>query len=200
MPMLQKVLDLVRLDFAPHHQQPSNGRVALATVVSIIGSLFADALLVVLAQALWPSTKGYAHFQFADYSKLTIIGVIIACAAWPVTTRITSQPRWMFFRMAVLVTLVLWLPDVYILIQGQSAKAVGCCSSCTWRSRWSLTTPWSISRRSARCAARPTGATGRRSASRGDIELPELRSLGERIGFHGRGAIVSVTTRVTVTT
>ena len=123
--MLQKVLDLVRLDFAPYHRQPSNGRVVLATVLSIVGSLLADALLVVIAQALWPSTKGYAHFQVADYSKLTIIGVIIACIAWPVTTRITSQPRWMFFRMAVLVTLVLWLPDVYILIQGQPAKAVG---------------------------------------------------------------------------
>jgi hypothetical protein len=123
--MLQKALDLVHLDFAPNHQQPSNGRVVLATLVSIVGSLLADALLVVLAQALWPSTKGYAHFQFADYSKLTIIGVIIACVAWPVTTRITSRPRWMFFRMAVLVTLVLWLPDVYILIQGQPGNAVG---------------------------------------------------------------------------
>ena len=123
--MLEKVLDLVRLDFAPYHRQPSNGRVVLATVLSIVGSLVADALLVVIAQALWPSTKGYAHFQFADYAKLTIVGVIIACIAWPVTTRITSQPRWMFFRMAVLVTLVLWLPDVYILIQGQPAKAVG---------------------------------------------------------------------------
>ena len=123
--MLEKVLDLVRLDFAPYHRQPSNGRVVLATVLSIVGSLLADALLVVIAQALWPSTKGYAHFQFADYAKLTIVGVIIACIAWPVTTRITSQPRWMFFRMAVLVTLVLWLPDVYILIQGQPSKAVG---------------------------------------------------------------------------
>ena len=123
--MLQKVLDLVRLDFAPYHQQPSNGRVVLATVLSIVGSLVADALLVVIAQALWPSTKGYAHFQFADYAKLTIVGVIIACIAWPVTTRITSQPRWVFVRMAVLVTIVLWLPDVYILIQGQPAKAVG---------------------------------------------------------------------------
>jgi len=53
-----------------------------------------------------------------------VIGVLIACAAWPVTTRITSQPRWMFFRMAVLVTLVLWLPDVYILMKGQPGKAV----------------------------------------------------------------------------
>jgi hypothetical protein len=123
--MLQKALDLIHLDFAPEHAQPSGGRVLLATVVSIVGSLLADALLVVIAQAVFPSTKGYAHFQFADYAKLTVIGVIIACVAWPVTTRITSQPRWMFFRMAILVTLVLWLPDVYILASGQPGKAVG---------------------------------------------------------------------------
>jgi hypothetical protein len=30
----------------------------------------------------------------------------------------------MFFRMAVLVTLVLWLPDVYILVNGQPGRAV----------------------------------------------------------------------------
>jgi hypothetical protein len=122
--MLQKALDLIHLDFAPEHGQPSGVRMALATLVSIIGSLLADALLVVIAQAVFPSTKGYAHFQFADYCKLTVIGVIIACVAWPITTRITSQPRWMFFRMAILVTLVLWLPDVYILVKGQPAKAV----------------------------------------------------------------------------
>jgi len=123
--MLQKALDLIHLDFAPEHGQPTGGRVLCATVVSIAGSLLADALLVVIAQAVFPSTKGYAHFQFADYAKLTVIGVIIACVAWPVTTRITSQPRWMFFRMAILVTLVLWLPDFYILASGQPGKAVG---------------------------------------------------------------------------
>jgi len=122
--MLETAMSLVHLDFAPNHRQPSGGRVMLATVVSIAGSLLADALLVVIAQAIFHSTKGYPHFQFADYAKLTIIGVLIACAAWPITTRITSQPRWMFFRMAVLVTLVLWLPDVYLLIKGQPGKAV----------------------------------------------------------------------------
>lgn len=122
--MLQKALDLIHLDFAPDHEHPSAGRLVLATVVSIVGSLVVDALLVVIAQAVFPSTKGYAHFQFGDYSKLTVIGVIIACVAWPITTRITSQPRWMFFRMAILVTLVLWLPDVYILVNGQPGKAV----------------------------------------------------------------------------
>jgi len=122
--MLSKAMSLVRLDFAPDHEQPSGGRVALATVASIIGSLLADAVLVVVAQAVFPSTKGYVHFQFGDYAKLTVIGVLIACVAWPVTTRITSQPRWMFLRMAILVTLVLWLPDVYILMKGQPVKAV----------------------------------------------------------------------------
>ena len=49
---------------------------------------------------------------------------MIACVAWPVVTRITSEPRWLFFRMAIAVTLVLWLPDLYILASGQSAEAV----------------------------------------------------------------------------
>jgi hypothetical protein len=122
--MLQQALNFIHLDFAPNHEQPPGLRVVLATLVSIAGSLVADALLVVIAQAAVPATRGYAHFQFADYSKLTVIGVIIACVAWPVTTRITSRPRWMFLWMAIAVTLVLWLPDVYILVNGQPAKAV----------------------------------------------------------------------------
>ncbi|MBO0820704.1 MAG: hypothetical protein J2P26_07625 [Nocardiopsaceae bacterium] len=123
--MLKKAASLVYLDFAPEHRQPSAARVLLATAVAIAGSLVADALIVVIAEAIFPGTKGYQHFQFGDYAKLTIIGVIIACAAWPVTTRITSRPRWLFAWMAVAVTVVLWLPDVYILTQGQPGNAVG---------------------------------------------------------------------------
>jgi hypothetical protein len=43
---------------------------------------------------------------------------VIACLAWPIVTRISSSPRWLFAWMAVLVTLVLWLPDLYILVRG----------------------------------------------------------------------------------
>jgi hypothetical protein len=50
--------------------------------------------------------------------------VLIACAAWPVVARISSAPRWLFFRLAIAVTLVLLLPDVYIWHQGQPAQAV----------------------------------------------------------------------------
>ena len=99
-------------------------RLVLATIAAVAGSLAADALLVIIAQAAFPGTKGYAHFQFSDYAKLTVIGVIIACVAWPVVTRISSDPRWLFLRMAVLVTLVLWLPDAYILYRGQPGDAV----------------------------------------------------------------------------
>jgi hypothetical protein len=123
-PLAERALALVHLDFAPAHRQPSFARVLTATAASIAGSLLADAALVAIGTAVFPATKGYGHFQFQDYAKLTVIGVVIACVAWPVVTRITSQPRWMFLRMAILVTLVLWLPDLYILARGQPARAV----------------------------------------------------------------------------
>jgi hypothetical protein len=123
-PSLERALGLVRVDFAPARPQPSAARVVIASVLSIAGSLAADAVLVVIGTAIFPATKGYVHFQFSDYAKLTVIGVVIACLAWPVVTRITSEPRWLFFRMAIAVTLVLWLPDLYILANGQPPKAV----------------------------------------------------------------------------
>lgn len=122
--ILIRFLDLVKVDFAPTHRQPSGARVVLATFVSLVGSLVVDAALVAISEAAFPSTKGYGHFQFSDYSKLTIIGVLIACVAWPIVTRISSAPRWLFFRLAIVVTLVLFLPDLYILKQGQPPKAV----------------------------------------------------------------------------
>jgi hypothetical protein len=122
--MLNQLASLARVDFSPPHRQPSAGRVLLATIASIAGSLAADAILVVIGKAIFPSIKDFAHFQFSDYSKLTVVGVIIACVAWPIVTRISSAPRWLFFRLAILVTLVLLLPDLYILHTGEPAKGV----------------------------------------------------------------------------
>jgi hypothetical protein len=119
-----RALAWVRIDLSPPHRQPEWWRVFLATVLSLAGSLAVDALLVFIGTRVFPSTKGYVHFQFHDYAKLTVLGVLIACAAWPVVTRISSAPRWLFFRMAIAVTIVLLLPDVYIWHQGQPAKAV----------------------------------------------------------------------------
>ena len=122
--MVNQLASLVRVDFAPRHRPPSAGRLAAATILSIAGSLAADALLVLIGEAVFPGTKGFVHFQFPDYAKLTVVGVIIACAGWLIVTRISSAPRWLFFRLAILVTVVLWLPDLYILYQGEPAQAV----------------------------------------------------------------------------
>jgi hypothetical protein len=122
--VVEKILAVVHIDFRPRDRPPSAVRVVLATAASIAGSLIADAILVALGTAVFPSTKGYVHFQFDDYGRLTIGGVVVACVAWPIVTRITSTPRWLFFRMAVAVTLFLWLPDLYILAKGQPLQAV----------------------------------------------------------------------------
>jgi uncharacterized protein with PQ loop repeat len=123
-PSLERSLSLVRVDFTPAHRQPSAVRVIAATAASIAGSLAADAILVVIGTAVFPATKHYVHFRFSDYAKLTIIGVLIASVAWPIVTRISPSPRWLFLRLAILVTLFLWLPDLYILYRGQPARAV----------------------------------------------------------------------------
>jgi hypothetical protein len=117
-------MSALHLDFKSPHREPSVVRLLVATVLSVGLSLAADLALVAVGTWLFPSTKGYGHFQFHDYAKLTIIGVIIACAAWPAVTRVSSAPRWLFFRLAIAVTVVLLLPDVYILHQGQPARAV----------------------------------------------------------------------------
>lgn len=122
--VIDRVLTLSKVDFAPKHRQPKWGRVALATVLAIGLSLAACAALVVLGEHLWPATKGFVHFRFSDYAKLTTLGVLIAGAGWPVVTRITSVPRWLFFRLAILVTLALWLPDVWIWLKGEPVHGV----------------------------------------------------------------------------
>jgi hypothetical protein len=116
--------NVLKLDLAPGHEQPKPNRLVLASCLALGGSLLADALLVVIGTAIFPATKGYVHFHFADYGKLTAIGVVGACAAWPIATRLTSTPRGLFLRLAVVVTLVLFLPDLYILQQGQRPDAV----------------------------------------------------------------------------
>jgi Family of unknown function (DUF6069) len=121
---LQDALRLVRVDLAPRHRQPSVFMVAVATVASLVGSLLVDAALVAIGTAVFPSTKGFVHFRFSDYAKLTVIGVVVACIAWPIVTRISSAPRWLYLRLAVVVTLILLVPDVWILLHGEPANAV----------------------------------------------------------------------------
>ena len=112
------------LIFPPPTGSPRRARVATATIVAVVASLLADAALVAIGTAVFPSTHGYVHFAFADYARLTVLGVVVACLAWPVVTRVSSAPRWLYLRLAVAVTLILWIPDLWILAKGQPPEAV----------------------------------------------------------------------------
>ena len=122
--MLNDAATRVKLDFQPRSPQPSVWRLLLAGLAAAVGSLVGDAIVVAIGEAMFPATQGYSHFQFSDYARLTLIGVIIASAAWPIVTRVTSAPRWLFSRLAILVTAVLWLPDIYLLYKGEPTEAV----------------------------------------------------------------------------
>jgi hypothetical protein len=120
-----QALTWARVDLEPQHKQPSAIMVVVATVAALVGSLAADAALVAIGTALIPSIKGFVHFQFSDYARLTVIGVVFACIGWPIVTRISWSPRWLYLRLAVAVTIVLLAPDIWILLRGEPAKAVG---------------------------------------------------------------------------
>lgn len=117
-------LRLVRFDPRPAHRQPSTVRLVVATGVAIVLCILADWVIARITVAAAPGTSGYPHFQVADYAKLTIVGIIGAAISWPVVTRLCAAPRWLYLRLAVLVTAVLLLPDLYIYLQGQPGAAV----------------------------------------------------------------------------
>jgi len=146
------------------------------------GSLISDAILVALGKWIFPPTQNFSHFQFSDYAKLTIVGVTIACIAWPVVTG--SLPAALAVpAAAVLVTLVLWLPDLWILAQGERSAAwavlmlmhlaialVTYPRSSAWRRR----DPWSDGERPEAGHSLVTRAVGERAPGCDHEPRPEL--------------------------
>jgi hypothetical protein len=113
-----------RIGLSGRHPMPSPVALVTATVLAVAASLVADVLIVSAGTRVFPSTVGYGHFRFSDYGTLTVVGVVVACAAWPLVIRVSTAPRWLFFRLAVVVTLVLWLPDLVLLVRHQPVRAV----------------------------------------------------------------------------
>jgi hypothetical protein len=123
-PLLERTLAIARVDWTPSHRQPSVVRLAVATLTAIIGSLVADAIVVAVGTHIFPGTANYDHFRFGDYAKLTIIGAAFGAAGWPVLTHISSAPRWLYARLTILISLVLFLPDAWLLLHHQPLKDV----------------------------------------------------------------------------
>ena len=123
--LAEAVRKAARLEMSPQRRPPGSLALAAATLVSLAGSLGLNALLVRLGTAAFPATKGFSHFRVFDYGTLTVIGVLAAAAAWTAVARTSSEPRWVFFRLALVVTLASFLADVYLLARGEPIRAVG---------------------------------------------------------------------------
>jgi hypothetical protein len=117
------LFQLFRIDFAPTKAPKARG-VVVATILSVIGSLLADVVLVKIGVHLFPAQKNYQHFQFSDYAKLTTVGVLFAGIGWPLVARLSSTAQSAYARLAIVVTLVLLAPDAAIWYLGQPADGV----------------------------------------------------------------------------
>ena len=123
-PLRHRAREWLWVDGSHPRARPTPVAVVVALAVALAGSLAADRLLVALGERLFPTTTSYGHFRFPDYATLTIVGVLVAGAAWPVVCHISPAPRRLYLRMAVAVTVVLWLPDLYLLLRHQPGRAV----------------------------------------------------------------------------
>ena len=124
-PALTRAARALDLDFPRGSRQPSLVRFIVASVVAVVGSVLACAALAAAAIAAMPDLAGYEHFQFMEYTKLTVIGVVLACLAWPATTWLSSRAWKPFLWLALAVTVVGLAPDAWILFKGQPAAGVG---------------------------------------------------------------------------
>ena len=105
-------------------RRPRPVRLVLASIVALTGSLLACSVLVLLGVRAFPATAGYVHFQFADYAKLTTIGVLVGCVAWPVFCAVFVRPRLLYIWAAIAASVVLLAPDAWILLHSAPLEAV----------------------------------------------------------------------------
>ena len=124
-PPIQLAVRLTRLDLRPSAAQPPLVRTGLGIAVGVLLSLAMNWLIVRALITLFPDLATFPHFQLSDYGRLTVLGSLIACVGWPVLTRLSSSPGWMYGWVALLGTVVLWLPDLYIwAVLHEPGKAV----------------------------------------------------------------------------
>jgi hypothetical protein len=109
----------LRLDLPMGQAQPSWWRWILGTIVAVLGSLLVCFALAKIVSSADPSIAGYPHFEFSDYSRLTIIGVLGACIGWPIVTLFSTTARRIYLGAAIIVVVVSFAPDLWILHQQQ---------------------------------------------------------------------------------
>lgn len=122
-PWLERARRAGRVDLRPE-APPSNIRWVLATLASVAVSLALDALAVHAAKAWYPNLRHFSHFRPADYGALTVVGILLAAGGWAVLVRMSSAAHWLFFRLAIVSTVILWIPDGVLFALGEPTAGV----------------------------------------------------------------------------
>lgn len=120
----RRAAGLVRADLPGLTRLPRLWRFLVAAVVAIGLSLVVCAVVATATRALDPAVAGYGHLRAPDWAKLTIIGIALASLGWPLACAIWSRARMPFLVLTVVVTVVSFVPDLWILRQGQPAAGV----------------------------------------------------------------------------
>lgn len=123
-PAVRRAAARVHADLPGRAALPGIGRFVIALVLATALSLAACAVVAAVTTALVPSLAGYDHLRWQDWAKLTLIGIPLACLGWPVAAALWSRARAPFLVLTVLVTVVSFAPDLWILRQGQPAGGV----------------------------------------------------------------------------
>ncbi len=97
----------------------------VAALLSVVGSLAADFLIVKGSTTIYPAIRGFSHFRVFDYGGLTVLGIAAACLFWLLAINVSSSPRRLYLRLAIVTTIVLWIPDGWLLARHEPFPAVG---------------------------------------------------------------------------
>lgn len=100
---------------APDAAPPAHRRVAAAGLAAAAISLAAGAVLAAIGQAAFAVPASYGKFAFTTYAARTALIAAGATATWWGVTRLSSRPKWLMTRLAVLATALFLTPDFLLL-------------------------------------------------------------------------------------
>ena len=123
-PSARRVASLIRADLPGIAGTPRPARFLIAAVVAVGLSLLACAAVAAATIALVPALRSYGHLEVQDWAKLTVVGIVLASLGWPIAGLIWARARRPFLVLTVVVTVVSFVPDLWILRQGQPASGV----------------------------------------------------------------------------
>jgi len=100
---------------APQAAPPTHRCLAAASLAAAAVSLAADIVLATAGRTAFTVPASFGKFSFATYGLLTVLGVIGATVTWGALTRLSSRPKWLLTRLALLATALFLIPDFLLL-------------------------------------------------------------------------------------